>query len=400
MKEIKYKCLVCSSLFDSQLLYSKHACEKHMMKLTTLILNTERAKKYSCPDTANISKLHISTFKKNKKLKSSMYIEDNQKDNKKGTVDAGMIFKYNAPEKSTEHVEEINNSSEANTAAANILSPVQEMKIYHIKGVFCSMCYKSELNYVNELGEENKRLTKSISNTEREIKNSCPDTANISKFHITSLKENQEAESPMHIEVDQQEETDNSSKANTVKQSKSINSHDLTKEEEQQQQQGAKRMKIFECSTHVQLQKPTTHLNKKKLGNHIVTQTAVAKIVPPKKKLYFNCQICSKIYDMRTFDLEQLYKKTKILSTFISNKESEINMSCPHTSNLPIFHSPQQSPGDNQQDKKGLSADSKQGEEMYTFSEANTAAANILNPGPEIKKPVIKGLVCSKCYDG
>jgi len=27
------------------------------------------------------------------------------------------------------------------------------------------MCYKSELSYVNELGEENKRLTKSISNT-------------------------------------------------------------------------------------------------------------------------------------------------------------------------------------------------------------------------------------------
>jgi len=66
-----------------------------------------------------------------------------------------------------------------------------------------------------------------------------------------SPKENQEAESPMHIEVNQQEETDNSSKANTVKESKSINSHDLIKEEEEQQQ-GAKRMKIFECSTHVQ----------------------------------------------------------------------------------------------------------------------------------------------------
>jgi len=57
-----------------------------------------------------------------------MYIDNNQKDNKKGTVDAGMIFKYNAPQKSTEQVEEINNSSEANTAAANILSPVSIIK--------------------------------------------------------------------------------------------------------------------------------------------------------------------------------------------------------------------------------------------------------------------------------
>jgi len=63
-------------------------------------------------------------------------------------------------------------------------------------------------------------------------------------------------------------------------------------------------------------------------------------------------------------------------------------MSCPHTSNLPIFHSTssQQSPGDNQQDnKKGPSADSEQGDEMYTFSEANTAAANILSPVSIIK---------------
>jgi len=38
------------------------------------------------------------------------------------------------------------------------------MKVYHIKGILCAKCYKSRLIYVNELDEENKRLTKSISN--------------------------------------------------------------------------------------------------------------------------------------------------------------------------------------------------------------------------------------------
>jgi len=54
-----------------------------------------------------------------------------------------------------------------------------------------------------------------------------------------------------YADTDTEEETDNSSKVYTVKDSKSIYSLYLT-EEEQQQQNCDNRMEIFECSTHVQ----------------------------------------------------------------------------------------------------------------------------------------------------
>ncbi|XP_060857383.1 uncharacterized protein LOC132934958 [Metopolophium dirhodum] len=244
----QFSCLVCSSLYDCQLLCRKHIREKHMKNVTTIVLRRERTEEYSCPDTANNSKLHITSPQKYKKVESPMYIDNNQLGNEKRNEVADMMMNYNVPaQKSadTEQVEETDNSSKANTAAFNIFSPVPQKGGKQYLCLVCSSSYDCRLLCREHIREKHvKNLTAIILRREKTKKYSCPDTADNLNLHVTTPQKNKNVESPMHIDdnqldnkkdtvdagmmlnynvpahnsadTEQVEETDNSSNANSA----------------------------------------------------------------------------------------------------------------------------------------------------------------------------------------